>query len=263
MIYIAFPDIPMNAVKIVTDQAWSDFNPHWNLFRGQRYHHAQISAATASDRNITFTMADGAPRSASYCILARADLLLAQGMTGHTLYRSTDGVSWTTAFGSTLSTSNLIGNRSQDIIQTFTQTSSYQYWRSTINCPSAVTRYSKLYFGNLFDFGYYPDDARFEVIKPLRQDFMADSGAAHQIETGLPRYRFNISWDGISDAKVTEFKNLLRPNYQGFFLYAPTAPELLAGNSLMHVRLTDFQKDDQQGFPDWNKITCQFEELIG
>lgn len=263
MIYLAFPDIPVNAVKVVTDQTWADFRPHWNLFRGQRYHHGQLAAATASDRNITFTMNDGAPRSASYVILSRADLLLAQGMTAYTLSRSTDGSSWTTAYTSTLSTSNLVGNRSQDIIMTFTQTSAYQYWRSSIACPSATTRFCKLYFGNLFDIGYGPEECRFEIVKPLRQDFMADSGAAHQTESGLPRYRWNIVWDGITDAKVQEFKNLLRPNYQGFFLYSPDQYALLGGNSLCHVRLVNFQKDDQEGFPNWNRISCEFEELIG
>jgi hypothetical protein len=260
---IAFPDIPVNVAKITAGQTYSDFRPFWNLFRGERYYHAKLEAATGSNRTLTFTLPDGETQAANYYILARADLLINQGITTFTLERSSDGSSWTTVDSLTLATNLLTGIRSQDIIRTFTTTSAYQYWRATLAGSSAATRFSKLYFGQLFDIGTNPDDFTFELVKPRNQEFKADSGAVHKIQTGLSKYNIKITWDGVSDTKCQEFINLLRPNYQGFFLYAPEQIQILNNNSLIHVKAISFKKDDNEGYPDWNKITCEFEELIG
>lgn len=262
-LYLAFPDIPVNSAKIATTHAYEDFRPYWNLFRGERYHHGKLAAATGASRSLTFTLPTGSAQSVNYYIIARADLLITQGITTFTLERSSDGSSWTTADSVTLATNLLIGPRSQDIIRTFTATSAYQYWRATLGGSSAANRYSKLYFGTLFDIGTYPDDFRFNLVRPKNQEFTADSGAVHKIQTGLSKYDIEITWDGVSDAKCQELINLLRPNYQGFFLYAPEQIQILDNNYLMHVKAVSFRKDDQEGFPDWNRLTVEFQELIG
>jgi hypothetical protein len=262
-ILIAYPDIPVNAVRVVTSHAYSDFQPYWNLFKGKRYHHGKLAATTAANRELAFTLQDGLPQSASYCILSRADLLIAQGATSHNLQRSTDGLSWTTVDTMPIIPNNLIGVRSQDLIDTFTQTSTFQYWRSQIVGANAVTRYSKLYFGNMFDIGTHPDSFSYNQERAQSADFEADSGAKHQIQTGLPKYNFRITWEGITDAKCAEMARILKSNYDSLFLYAPTQPQILAGFSLVHVRCLSFQKEDTEGWPNWNRITCSFEELIG
>lgn len=262
-LYLAFPDIPVNAARIVSSHEHDDFRPYWNLFRGERFHHARLSSATGSDRYLTYTLPTGASQSVNYFVIARADLLIDTGLTTFLLQSSPDGTTWTTRQNYTLSANNLVGPRSEDLIYTFTETSAFQYWRTLFSGDISNLRYSKLYFGKLFDINTYPDDFKFELVKPRNQEFIADSGAVHKIQTGLSKYNFEITWDGVSDAKCQEFINLLRPNYQGFFLYAPEQIQILDNNYLMHVKAVSFRKDDQEGFPDWNRITVEFQELIG
>lgn len=263
-IYLAFPDIPASAIQITPAEEYSDFSPHYNLYRGHRYHYGELEVASNTTRLIDFNLGATGLKSASYVIFARADLLIEQGVTDVTLQRSSDGSTWTTVVTSPLATNLLTGPRLQDLILTFTQTSTFRYWRFYVNGSTVSTlRFSKLYFGNMFDIGAYPSDFKHEMIRPLRQNFDADSGAIHLSQTGLSRYQFLIAWEGITEAKCQEFQALLRPHYGSFFLYAPEQTQILDGNSLVHVKCTSYIKEDTEGWPDWNTINCVFEELLG
>ena len=263
-IYLAFPDIPASAIKITPAEKYADFSPHFNLYRGHRYHHGELEVASNTTRLIDFVLGSTGAKTASYLILARADLLILQGVTDVTLQLSGDAVTWYTAGTSAIASNLLIGPRNQDLLLNFTTTSSARYWRVYFNGSTvSKLKFSKLYFGNMFDIGTYPSDFRFDTIRPMRQNFDADSGAVHMSQTGMARYQFIISWEGITEAKCVEFMNLLRPHHNGFFLYAPEQTQILDNNSLVHVKCASFTKEDNEGHPDWNTITCVFEELLG
>lgn len=262
-LFIAYPDIPLNAVRIRTDQAYNDLMPHYNLYRGHRYYHAKLASATVADRIIRFTLADNAFQSANYCIISRADLLLADGITNIALASSTNDSTYTNHVFTAIASADLKGTRNQDVIITFPQTASRQFWRFAYSCPSAINKFSKLYFGNLFDIGCAPSDFVFNLEKPQTDTFIADSGAVHTIQTGISKYTLNITWEGVSDLKAQELFSLLKLHAQGVFLYAPVQQQILNNFELLHCRCISFQKEDNDGWPNWNKITCVFEELIG
>lgn len=261
-LFFSFPDIPASAIRIRSDQAFSHLRPYWNLFKGERSHYGQIQEATASNRVIKFTLSDGQFKSASSLIIARADLLLDQGVTNISLAYSSNDSSYTNVFSTSFTYSNLIGKRAQDLLINFTQTSAYQYWKFEITCPYAITKFSKLYFGNMFDLDTYPSSYNYSLVDPKKATFISDSGAMHTMQAGLTKHKFKIVWDGVTDTKCEEAFSLFNKNKSGLFIYAPQRTEILNDSLLMHVKCVNFYKEDTEGFPDWNKLTMEFEEMI-
>lgn len=261
---IAYPDIPYYAAGITSTIATDDWMPHYNLYRGERYQHARF-ASTSSDREIKFTMNDGEESSLSYAILARADLLLTQGITQLLIASSSNDTTYTNRIAYTPSTADLTGPRGQDIIRTTTETSAFKYWRTRLQAPSGVLRFSKLYFGNMLDMGTPPDTYDFELIEPTQRPFVADSSAAHYVQMSQARYRLRVTWDGVSDAKKDQFvsKVVFQKQKKGFFLYTTAQHQMINNVGLLHVQLTSELIEDVAGYPDWNRISCVFDEVIG
>lgn len=261
---IAYPDIPWRAAGVASTIATDDWHPHYNLFKGQRYHHARF-ASTSSDREIKFTMNDGEESSVSYAILARADLLIDQGVTQLLIASSSDDASYTNRIAYTPIVGDLVGPRQQDIVQTITETSDFKYWRTRLQAPSAVLRYSKLYFGNMFDMGVAPSDFDFELTEPTQRPFVADSTASHYVQMAQPRYRLRITWDGVSDAVKDSFvsKIVFQKEKKGFFLYTTDQHHILNDVGLLHVQLTASSVEETVGYPNWNRISCVFDEVLG
>jgi hypothetical protein len=266
-VLIAYPDIPFFALQIESAETYSDFRPVYNLIRGPRSHHAELENASNSTRLIDFNLGSSGAKSASYFILARADLLIDQGVTDFTLQRSSDGSTWTTVSTVALATNLLTGPRNQDYIGTFTETSAYRYWRVYVNGSTiSRLRYSKLYFGNMFDMGVAPDAFTYQISEESNSQFIADSGAVHPEQFREPERSIIITWEGVTDAKCDYLMGsgiVNRSNCKGLFLYSPTQPQILNNDGLLHVELLSITKEDKHGFPDWNTITMSFKEMIG
>lgn len=254
----------MRAVGITTAQSFDPILPHYNLFRGWRYQQAALAETTSSDRVFTFTLEDGDESDCSYYLLARADLLLAQGATGIVLEGSDDAISWDTLRDEAINSTLLTGITQEDIIKTFTPGYDYKYYRFTIESADAVTNFSKLYLGNLFDFGSPPDEFIFDRAEEGQSTFEADSGAQYQQQLNKPRYVFTITWDGISDAKADEFfaKIVSLRNRTGFFLHNATQTQMLNNKVLAHCALTGASREELVGYPNWNTIRTEWTQLL-
>lgn len=264
---IAYPDIPFSAIQIATAEIYSDFRPVYNLIRGARSHHAELENASNSTRVIDFNLGSSGAKSASYYILARADLLIDQGVTDFTLQRSPDNSVWTTVSTVALASNLLAGPRSQDYVVTFTETSAYRYWRAYVDgLTISKLRYSKLYFGNMFDMGVAPDSFTYQIQEESYNEFIADSGAIHPEQFREPQRSLVVTWDGVTDAKCQALMGsgiVNQSNSTGLFLYSPSQPQILNSEGLLHVELTSILKEDQHGYPDWNTITMTFKEMLG
>lgn len=262
MIQIAFPDIPFNAANIVVSPNTEDFHNHFNLYRGRRYQHARF-ANTADSRDLIFTLNDNNFQGVNYLILARADLLMQANVTNLTLARSSDGTTFTNVLNYTLNAAHLRGFRRQDILRNIGETASYKYWRARFDSAGAsAMKFSKLYFGKMFDIGVAPDSIDPSLIETTTQTFVADSGAEHQMQQSTSKFQIRIVWDGVTDAKKTEFDAKVLRHKSGLFLHT-TDSRLLNGQTLMHVSLENYQADDIEGFPNWNRISCSFVEQLG
>jgi hypothetical protein len=264
MIRIAYPDIGFDAISVDTTQAYKDFFPVYNLFAGTRYAHAELQTSTSSNRDVVITGKQAS--SASYLIIARADRLIAQGITSITLSRSSDNITFTDV--ETFNPSGqLTGNKNQDIIRTFTQTSAFQFWRLRLSGSSAVTRFSKAYFGNMFVFDREPESYEISTIEAVNRDFVASSGAVFPQKSGNSKLRFNISWNGLSEDNKNDFEKLvgIKKDKAGMFLHADNtaSQKILNNNSLVHVTLVDYRIENLENYPDWNRLTCDFVEQIG
>lgn len=264
---IAYPDIPYYSIEVTPAEAYSDFRPVYNLIRGQRNHHGELETASNSTRLIDFNLGSGGTKTASYLILARADLLEDQGVTDVTLQRSSDGSTWTTVATSSIASNLMIGPKGQDLLLTFTETSAYRYWRVYFNGSTiSKLRFSKLYFGNMFDIGVPPDSFSYQISEESYSEFTADSGAIHPEQFREPQRILTIKWDGVTDAKCNEVMgsgNVIKSNCKGLFLYSPSQPQIINSDGLLHCELISCVKEDSFGYPDWNTITMTFKELLG
>jgi hypothetical protein len=192
---------------------------------------------------------------------------LNQGITSVVLELSSDGSTWFNATTVALASNLLTGPRNQDFIVTFSPTSSVRYWRVYfVSSVISKLRFSKLYFGNLFDMGVAPDAFTYQISEESNSEFIADSGAVHPEQFREPERSIIITWEGVTDAKCDYLMGsgiVNRSNCKGLFLYSPTQPQILNNDGLLHVELLSITKEDKHGFPDWNTITMSFKEMIG
>lgn len=74
------------------------------------------------------------------------------------------------------------------------------------------------------------------------------------------RYRFRLTWKGVTDANIETLETKLQKDYNTFvFLYAETDSAILAGENLRHCKITDYRY--RKVFDDWNILVMEFEEL--
>lgn len=264
---IAYPDIPYYSIAITPAEAYSDFRPVYNLFRGYRCHHGELETASNTSRLIHFNLGTSGAKTASYLILGRADLLEDQGVTDVTLELSGDNITWFSAGTSSIASNLMTGPKNQDLVLTFTTTSLAQYWRVYF-AGSTVSklRFSKVYFGNMFDMGVPPDDFSYQIAEDSYSEFYADSGAIHPEQFREPQRSIVVTWVGVTDAKCDELMgsgNVIKSNSKGLFLYSPSQPQILNSDGLLHVEMTSCLKEDRDSYPDWNTVTMTFKELLG
>jgi len=264
---IGYPDIPYYSIEVTPAETYSDFRPVYNLFRGYRCHHGELETASNTTRLIDFNLGAGGTRTASYLILGRADLLEDQGVTDVTLQRSPDNAVWTTVSTSSIASNLMTGPKTQDLVLTFTETSAYRYWRVYFNGTTvSKLRFSKLYFGNMFDMGVPPDNFSYQIAEDSYSEFYADSGAIHPEQFREPQRSIAVTWVGVTDAKCDELMgsgNVIKSNSKGLFLYSPSQPQIINSDGLLHVEMTSCLKEDRDSYPDWNTITMTFKELLG
>lgn len=265
---IGFPDIPANALNYTPTATTYPYD-YTNTIRGPRYTFARFSAGTAFE--IVYDLGAGfasLDSQAQFLILTRADLLQSQGATTVKLQSDT-----TSAFGAatnhvndaSFATQTLYGPYSEDTFYTFTLSSQRQWWRvQFVTGGSVALRVGKIYFGQWFDMGKDPHSpVEIEKFYPYDARHSWTSGTQDQERVYRSLYRFKITWEGVTDAKVQSF-NVKVNRYKhinSLYLYTDTVHTLLNSYRLVNVKISDVTVVSRADKPDFNTVTATFEEL--
>jgi hypothetical protein len=299
VIYIAYPDIPYRAIVRSTSQVFSTVYKAGNLISGERYLRGKLGSAWTPGSYAhedgdafgflayTYPVAIGTAgtayvgydlgidntipitASANYLLIARADLLLAQNIMSVTLKANTVDTYATavTITNQGVDDVTLYGPNANDLLVTFTASSAYRYWWLDFHCTAGTTtlEHSKHYFGTYFDFGVAPASWSYERVFEDGSKEGTISGASDIARVEELKYKFDIEWQGVSDAMAQSFMDTIvkRSDVQRFFLFTTAQPQILANKTVMHVKLVNAETTNPTKAINWNTITASFEEIIG
>jgi len=274
---ISYPHIPWIAQGRsynFTESTAGNFNSgtayhdRMNTVTGERSNYYESST---SINTILYNWDLGASTTVApdHCVLARLDMLIA--LTAQPINIRVQGSasssysSPVTASSGGLTSSDLLGPRSDDYIFTFSLAAK-QYWQVEVYPTSgAITHvYSKLYVGAFHDFLEEPD---YEIKRiPARESyFYASSGASYLQRIEEPIYRVTFEWRRITDDVVRDFyNNIVRwKHIHGFFLYTKTNHNPLDNKRLIHCRLVEASTYNSGNKADSNTVIATFEEMLG
>lgn len=267
-LYYAYPDILQRATAISADKTFSQNNPLYNIISGERYQIGKLATSLAGTVRISIDLGN-TTRTANYFIIARADLIKASNMGILTVRGNSANTitGATTLYANiTFATAPLYGPRSDDFITTFATSSAFRYffidYRTILG--SGYVEHSKSYLGTAFDFGIDPDDIKISKIEPKISKEYATSGAQHFAKNEQTKYRIEIFYQGITDAKVRSFfTDVVNQSYRrkGIFLYTTSDHTVLDNQRIIHCELLDANSEGIRA--DWNNVSLVFEELIG
>jgi len=147
-------------------------------------------------------------------------------------------------------TNTLLCPGAEDYAYSFSASTAYRYWWLQLGA-SAASKYpvGKTYFGSWFDFGREP------VYDYTRGRSVYDPSAR------ATRWRYTLTWQGITDAKLASFSSLVLKNkdINPVVLYDP-ANYVLDGFTMLHGHIKTHVI--QPTSVNTNTVQCTFEELI-
>lgn len=266
---LSHADIPGLALTWDSTHAFDEDQMLGNLHKGPRFLRGKLASATTSATTLTYDLGADRTKSANHLILARADVLLASGITTVTLKAGdTDVYADATEIHSvTLSIATLYGPGSSDYLWDNTSSSvstRTRYWFLQYSSSGASTdmEHSKAYFGTAFDFGVDPD---FSWTRPPRNKgtLTMDSGARRLSRIDEPAYSFELTWSAITDANLeTWIENFSsKRETDRFFLFTNDNHQILNNERILHVRINDASYTKIKN--DYNQVTASFEEVFG
>lgn len=236
-----------------------------HLINGHRYtRHRTVSSNTRYEIVFDF---GAAKYSADHLIIGRMDLLEDESVTDVKLFHSDENVIYKLAGTLTLNSSNFKGRFSHDQWTSFTKVSNKRFWKVQYNASSSGRfNHSKLYFGELFNFGIEPSIVSLGVNENVDY-FIGDNGEKHIRKVNDSHARYNLTFQGVTDALVTSFETKAGHKINGeivglgAFLVTQTTHDILNNYELLHVNITDFGYEKRAS--DYNKVFLTCEELIG
>lgn len=200
--------------------------------------------------------------AADHLIIGRADLLQADNVTAVRLRHSADNVSYTTAFdNTTFDTETLVGTKSQDYIETFTETASRRYWELRLTAGSASKfTCSKIQFGKFFEFAY--DVYRYTSSYVQKsKPFMAADGSLYYTKTQEDAYQYQLEYKGVTDTEANNFESyLFEPDKYGGFVYTAGETNLLDEHTLLHYKVASYRLT--KTWNEWNDLAITLEEQL-
>lgn len=263
---ICYPDIPYNAKTVTASSAENPAQPAWSLTSGERKRGFSLTAATTTltlDWDLGSDFANK-QNTVNYVAIARADKLQAAAMSQLLIRSSPDNSVWTTRITQTsFASATLYGPRTDDYIQLITVTSAFRYWRADYTSTSTKFPHSKLYFGTYFDWGREP---AFQITRSTdtRELYRGSSGAQLGERIEEPRYRFDLKWTGVTDAKINSFATYFGRSYykdNGVMLYTATDHQVLDSQRLVHCEM--LEPTARKIWNNYNEVTIPFVEMLG
>lgn len=148
---------------------------------------------------------------------------------------------------------DLVGTASQDYSEVFTASSAYRHWWLQLgnsNTAGSDYRFSKSHFGTAFDFSRDPVWGR--------------SWMAEVIDSGVRRlnYAFSFTWQGITDAKVTEFITKIGKykDVNAVWLSTNSYHDVLGDKEAIYCTVKDYEITPES--VNNNEVTIDFEEIV-
>ncbi len=272
---ICYPDVPLSALTVSSTRTYDEDYNVQSMFYGPRHNYGQLTTA-ASNVEITFDLGTGNSRLVDHFILGGCTALVSDAIGTVRLTGSNDNVSYGNILGgnSNFTSRTFNGPDGDDLIYTsaYNDTlaginASYRYFRVRLEDASGVSKFSfsKLYFGASFDMGMEPSIYDMEVTTENDSDtWKAERGHTLMTKAFHPKHRFTVEWDGVTDAKATEFQQKILSNpYRDYvWLYAATYQDPLYDNRLVYCRVVDAECEIVKEEDNYNNIKAVFEESI-
>jgi hypothetical protein len=270
---IAYADVGFNSARILTQNqittptiyTLDSLSNAWDLVAGHRYYRTFLSAVNSYAYYIFDLGADYAAKQnlVDHFIIARGDLadIVLSGSVCN-LHGSADGNSWDAI--DSVGYASVAGPRSNDFIKTFTQVGPYRYYRAQWARVSGTSIYqhSKCYIGKFFNFAY-DCDYKFSKVPLKKSAWYSSAGAQYFARNDEPLYKFDFTWQHVSDALVKSFEDSIVKYARDcpVFLYTSAQHQILDNKGLVHAHLTKYKA--QKVHNDYNTITASFEEELG
>jgi len=224
-------------------------------------------ASTKTPSNTTTYLLGGA--SLNSCTIGEAvlynNVISGSDLTSLHAYLTTKWQTAAVTKNNTLSSQTLYGFNSKDYYTTFSTSTAYRHWWIDYeNSASGSLEHSKLFLGSYFDFGVDPDDIAISKIEPREIKEYSTSGAIQFVKNEQSKYRFDITWLGLTDDVIKDFcVNVASKSYRkkGLYLFTTTDHTVLDNQRIVYCQLTDFRSESSK--TDWNTLTATFEEIIG
>lgn len=271
---ISYPDIPATALVVSPTQTWDSTYSlqECNLWYGERHDWARLASATTGI-SITFDLGVSTTKAVDHFILGGVQLLRSNGVTEARLQGSADASSWANQLGtsSNFQTRTLSGPNGHDVVftQAFNDTiaaslTSYRYWRFFLSGGSHKFPLSKAYFGTFFNMGKEPDYFEVTIVDDDVDPWRYPRGHVMMTKSTHPRHQILVEWDGVTDAKATEFntKILSNPTKRHVFLYTATYHDVLFGNRSLHAKVLSEECSISKVKQDWNNVSAVFTEMV-
>lgn len=273
------PDIPDAAliVSVASPCVFDQDYPLAGAFNGLSHNYARLTNAQ-SLLEITFDLGTGNARAVDHFIIGGVKNLRAIGVDKVVLQASSNGSTWVNQLGTSSSflSKTLNGPNLDTVIFTTTYNSdvtmtagSYRYFKVIIQKTSGgVTvpfSFSKLYFGTAFDMGKEPDNYNIDVLDEGSDTWKYPRGHTVISKAFYPKSSVTIEWDGVTDAKSSEFfTSILGDPYRNtVYLYTEQYKDPLFDNTIMFCKVMseDSSITKVNDVDNWNDITAIFEEV--
>lgn len=194
--------------------------------RSRMFRSAQTAGA-ASTVNIAYSSLGSTTKAADHVVICRADKLLTPGGIKAEIQNKSSGGTWSSILTKDpIQSTDLIGIKTgnqkygQDFVSEITTTEQHGYGALfTTKTAAESVQLSKLFFCSAFDFGVEP------ILSPVPQwdyfsepIFVKPKKATEEIQAHA---RISLNWQGVTRAKVNEFRALTQILSWPFFLYDP------------------------------------------
>lgn len=243
-----------------TTDVFAGLGDVYNFSRGARSVYTEESA-TGTSLNVTYDF--GSDVTADHLFIARADLLQDNGVTGVTLSRSASTSGFVAEHTvSSFSSYDLKCPTNTDLLDTFSESSAYRYWRVSLTGSGSTYKHSKHCFGVGFDMGDDPVDV---VAGVTHESYSLEHAAGDMTFLRLrrPQRTYKITWRGITDAKILDAVNtLFMWQDMPLYLYTTTDHEILGDHEVIQVVVSKKPKISKLA-NDYNEITVNFTETLG
>lgn len=152
-----------------------------------------------------------------------------------------------------IDSTDLVGTASQDYSESTTESSAFRHWWLQLgnsNDDGSDYRFSKAYFGAPFDFNRDPVWGRSWITLAPHQ------GTRRQV------WNFSFTWQGISDAKVTEFVTKIGKykDVNPVWLSTNSYHDVLGDAEAVYCTITEYSITPE--CVNNNEITIDFQEMI-